>query len=50
MKKITSLLIMCVLVFACIGCGKDGGDEKSEGVMTYEEYMAVPTGDRKSVV
>ena len=50
MKKITSLLIMCVLVFACIGCGKDGGDEKSEGVMTYEEYMAVPTGDEQQQV
>ena len=41
---------MCVLVFACIGCGKDGGDEKSEGVMTYEEYMAVPTGDEQQQV
>lgn len=43
MKKLTSLLLMCVLVFACIGCGNEGGDDaKSEGVMTYEEYAAVP--------
>lgn len=37
MKKITMLLLACVLVFSLVGCG---GDEKSEGVMTYEEYMA----------
>ncbi len=44
MKKLTSMLLVFGLVFACIGCGsKDsagGEDTKSEGVMTYEEYMA----------
>lgn len=52
MKKLTSLLLVGALVFACIGCGNEGGDDaksgneggddvKSEGVMTYEEYAAV---------
>lgn len=44
MKKLTSLLLMCALVFTCAGCGEDGksdgGEAKSEGVMTYEEYDA----------
>lgn len=44
MKKLTSLLLICVLAFACAGCGSDGnsdgGDPKSEGVMTYDEYIA----------
>lgn len=44
MKKFISLLLVAVLVFAFAGCGsKDGGDAadaKSEGVMTYEEYVA----------
>ena len=44
MKKFISLLLVTALVFAFAGCGsKDGGDgadAKSEGVMTYEEYVA----------
>ena len=24
----------------CVGCGSKGADEKSEGVMTYAEYVA----------
>ena len=49
MKKITSLLLMALLMALCVGCGsKDSGsdqadavaDVKSEGVMTYAEYMA----------
>lgn len=36
MKKITSLLLMFVLVFACIGCGKDGEDKQSENVVSDE--------------
>lgn len=44
MKKFISLLLVAALVFAFAGCGsKDGGDAadvKSEGVMTYEEYVA----------
>lgn len=47
MKKITALLLTSALVLACAGCGSKGGDTagagdadvKSEGVMTYEEYM-----------
>ncbi len=50
MKKITSLLLALALVFTCAGCGSKGGDTagngdadvKSEGVMTYEEYVAAP--------
>lgn len=44
MKKFISLLLVAALVFAFAGCAsKDGGDAadaKSEGVMTYEEYVA----------
>ena len=47
MKKITSLLFVFALVIACAGCsgsGKSSGDtdKKSEGVMTYAEYVAAP--------
>lgn len=41
MKKITSLLLIAVLVSACAGCGNS--DKKSEGVMTYAEYAAADT-------
>lgn len=46
MKKLMSMLLAVMLVLACVGCGskKDGasadGDVKSEGVMTYAEYVA----------
>lgn len=47
MKKLVSLLMALTLVFACVGCGASDGngskadeDVKSEGVMTYEEYVA----------
>lgn len=45
MKKISSLLLMALLVIGCVGCGsKDndgaGEDVKSEGVMTHAEYIA----------
>lgn len=44
MKKIVSLLLIATLVSACVGCGNAGeskdSDTKSEGVMTYEEYVA----------
>lgn len=52
MKKLISLLMTLALVFACVGCGSSGGsdtgnsnsaeaeDTKSEGVMTYDEYVA----------
>lgn len=44
MKKYLAVLLATAMVFALAGCGsKDAGtDEKSEGVMTYEEYMAAP--------
>ena len=47
MKKLTSLLLALVLVCACVGCGTpagepSGADVKSEGVMTYAEYVAAP--------
>lgn len=44
MKKFTSILLIAALMLACAGCGSKGSgdtaDVKSEGVMTYEEYMA----------
>lgn len=48
MKRIALLLLSLAFVFACVGCGAEGGntsgngnadDVKSEGVMTYAEYM-----------
>ena len=46
MKKILSLLLAFTLLGVCAGCGSakggagDAADVKSEGVMTYEEYVA----------
>ena len=46
MKKLTALVLAGAMVFACVGCGSNGGsnsgdtDAKSEGVMTYDEYVA----------
>ncbi len=51
MKKIITLLLASALVLTCAGCGSKGGDTtsessaadvKSEGVMTYDEYVAAP--------
>ena len=44
MKKITALLLTTVLAVSLVGCGgtgtKDTADVKSEGVMTYADYVA----------
>lgn len=48
MKKILALILTLALALSLGGCGSDNGgaggdaaaDEKSEGVMTYEEYAA----------
>ena len=47
MKKLTVLLVSCLLALACVGCGASNSnsnnanaDVKSEGVMTYAEYAA----------
>ena len=42
MKKITALLLTTVLAVSLVGCvgTKDTADVKSEGVMTYAEYVA----------
>lgn len=38
MKKLFVLSLALVLMFSLAACG-DNGDKKSEGVMTYQEYM-----------
>lgn len=46
MKRVLSLLMTLALMAVCVGCGSSGGDSagaedaKSEGVMTYAEYVA----------
>lgn len=44
MKKTVAMLLALALALGCAGCGGngkgDGGDKKSEGVMTYAEYAA----------
>ena len=46
MKKILLLLMTLTVALSCVGCGSSGGssagngDAKSEGVMTYAEYVA----------
>ena len=45
MRKLTALLLAGAMAAVCVGCGSDGGgntdsDAKSEGVMTYDEYVA----------
>ena len=32
--------MVLTLVFTCVGCGASGEDKKSEGVMTYDEYVS----------
>ena len=42
MKKITALILTGLLALSCVGCGGNTADAdvKSEGVMTYDEYVA----------
>lgn len=41
MKKIISVLLIAVVLLSCMLVSCDNGkDEKSEGVMTYDEYIA----------
>ena len=41
MKKLTALLLALTLTFCLVGCGSaNDTDVKSEGVMTYDEYIA----------
>ena len=52
MKKIVSLLLVLVMVVGLVGCAntaKDDPSKKSEGVMTYEEYVAAAM-DSKVVI
>ena len=49
MKKTMALLLALVMVFAFVGCSNEKEDVKSEGVMTYAEYVAAEL-DSKVVV
>lgn len=44
MKKVVALMLAAMLTMSLVGCGSksasSGDDAKSEGVMTYAEYMA----------
>lgn len=41
MKKFSALLLALVMALMCVGCAaSEDADAKSEGVMTYEEYVA----------
>ncbi|MCR5831753.1 MAG: hypothetical protein K6G67_06390 [Lachnospiraceae bacterium] len=43
MKKILAIAMMITCALGLAACsGKGGSDKKSEGVMTYEEYVAAP--------
>ncbi len=61
MKKFLALVIVCVLVFAFVSCGNAPFFElteeqyqdikvKSEGVMTYAQYAAIPVDQEAEVV
>ena len=41
MKKVIAIILTTVCALGLVACGAKGGaDKKSEGVMTYEEYLA----------
>ncbi len=40
MKKIIALVMALTMIFAAVACGGEKPDVKSEGVMTYAEYVA----------
>ncbi len=42
MKKLTALLATMLLSFSLVACGGEDINAKSEGVMTYAEYVAAP--------
>ncbi len=47
MKKVFALLLALCMIFALAACGQKAEEDifaKSEGVMTYEEYMAAEEG------
>jgi len=46
MKKILALVLASIMIFAIVGCQKaDDPAKKSEGVMTYAQYMAAKVDD-----
>ena len=52
MKKVFALLLALVMIFALAACGEKKADDifaKSEGVMTFEEYMAAEEGAEVTV-
>ena len=49
MKKLLSVLMIVVMVFALAACGETDPNEKSEGVMTYEEYVAAALNEEVTI-
>ena len=49
MKKVLAIVLILVMVFAMASCGKKESVDifaKSEGTMTYDQYMAAAEGDK----
>jgi len=49
MKKLLSVLMIVVMVFALAACGETDPNEKSEGVLKYEEYVAAALNEEVTI-
>lgn len=49
MKKLLSVFMIIVMVFALAACGQTDPNEKSEGTMTYAEYAAAAVNEEVTI-